>query len=226
MGEVVLVHGAWHGPWCWDGVRAELLARGIESAAVELPLTGLRDDVAAARTVIESAGEGAVVCGHSYGGIVISHAASGLSNVTWLIYMAAYMLDDDTTVMRDPVRSPVLSALRRTEAGVIVDPDRLREVLYADSTPAVVTDIARLLRPMPLTGGGGEIEGEPAWKSIPSTYVITLRDNAISPSAQRVMAAQATRVIEWDTDHSPFLTRPAEVAALLAGVIDRPEPET
>ena len=90
----------------------------------------------------------------------------------------------------------------------------------------VVTDLARLLRPMPLTGGGGGIQGEPAWKSIPSTYVITLRDNAISPSAQRVMAAQATRVIEWDTDHSPFLTRPAEVAALLAGVIDRPEPET
>ena len=65
MGKVVLVHGAWHGPWCWEGVVAALEARGIEANTVELPLAGYAADCDAARAAIEAAGDGAVVCGRS-----------------------------------------------------------------------------------------------------------------------------------------------------------------
>ena len=65
MGQVVLIHGAWHGAWCWDGVARKLQRQHVSVEVVNLPLTGLADDVAAARVAIEGAGEGAVVCGHA-----------------------------------------------------------------------------------------------------------------------------------------------------------------
>jgi pimeloyl-ACP methyl ester carboxylesterase len=77
MSKVVLVHGAWHGAWCWDGVVAALTRAGVDADAVELPLTSYADDVAVARCAIDGAGPGCVVCGHSYGGLVISSAATG-----------------------------------------------------------------------------------------------------------------------------------------------------
>src|SRR5438477_12152772 len=87
VGQVVLIHGAWHGAWCWDGVARELQRQHVSVEVVNLPLTGLADDVAAARVAIEGAGEGAVVCGHSYGGMVISNAATGLPGVKRLVYL-------------------------------------------------------------------------------------------------------------------------------------------
>jgi pimeloyl-ACP methyl ester carboxylesterase len=64
--------------------------------------------------------------------------------------------------------------------------------------------------------GGGRLEGAPARQSIPSTYVVCTEDRALPPAAQREMATRADAVVEWPTDHSPFLTRPAELAALIA----------
>ena len=79
MTRIVLVHGAWHGAWCWDGVVAELGDRQIEAVAVELPFTGFEDDVDVVRSAIGSAGEGVVVCAHSYGGAVVSQAVTQLT---------------------------------------------------------------------------------------------------------------------------------------------------
>ncbi len=93
MAKVVLVHGAWHGAWCWDGVVAQLDQLGVQSVAVELPFTGFADDVAAARSEIDAAEPGAVVVGHSYGGVVITQAAAGASHVRHLVYVAAFMTD-------------------------------------------------------------------------------------------------------------------------------------
>jgi pimeloyl-ACP methyl ester carboxylesterase len=106
MGKVVLVHGAWHGPWCWEGVVAALEARGIEADAVELPLAGYAADCDAARAAIEAAGDGAVVCGHSYGGAVISRAASGLPNVSRLVYLTAFQTEpgEDPNASWPPTR--------------------------------------------------------------------------------------------------------------------------
>jgi pimeloyl-ACP methyl ester carboxylesterase len=219
MGSVVLVHGAWHGAWCWDGVVAELGRRGVAVDAVELPLTGLAADVTTARAAIVAAGDDVVVCGHSYGGVVISHAAAGVAGVKRLVYLAAFQTDVDedpmTFMAADP--SPLMSAVGVDGTGLIVDPARLREVFYADSDPGVVEAIADRLRPMPV--GDQWLASQAAWTSIPSTYIVCTRDSAILPSVQRRMAARADEVHEWDTDHSPFLTRPAEVAGLLASLV-------
>ena len=216
----MLIHGAWHGAWCWDAVVAALEARGVEVDAVELPLAGYAADSETARAHIEAAGDGAVVCGHSYGGLVISRAASGLDNVARLVYLAAFQTeaDEDPNAMMAADPSPLQTAFVFGDDGLTVDPARLHEVFYADSDPAVVAEIAPKLRPMPLTGEEW-VAPEPAWKQVPSTFVVCANDAAILPSLQRRMAARATDVVELDADHSPFLTRPEELADLLASYL-------
>jgi pimeloyl-ACP methyl ester carboxylesterase len=217
MAEVVLVHGAWHGAWCWDGVMAELAERGVTATAVQLPFTGLADDIATARTAIETAGPGSVVVGHSYGGTVISAAASGLPDVARLIYLAAFLTEPDTDTVA-LVTEQLGQAMVVDERGISVDPAAAPSVFYGDSDPAVAVEMAARLRPVALSAIG-TYETEPAWKTVPATYVVCGRDQAIRVGAQREMAANAETVLEWPTDHSPFLTRPAAVAELAAGYL-------
>jgi pimeloyl-ACP methyl ester carboxylesterase len=191
--------------------------RGVPTAAVELPLAGFRGDVATVRRAILEAGAEAVVCAHSYGGMVVSTAAQGLAGVRHLVFLAAFQTDEGedmaTLLMREP--SALTTAISVGPDGVTVDPSRLHEVFYADSDPSVAQGLAARLRPMPLDDPG-VMTGTPAWKSVPSTYVVCTRDNALSPGTQRVLAARAGQVVEWDTDHSPFLTKPGDLADLLA----------
>jgi len=219
MAKVVLVHGAWHGAWCWEGVVDALEAKGVEVEAVELPLTSPAADVDAARDTIVAAGEGAVVCGHSYGGLVITNAASGLP-VGRLVYLAAFMTDQGEDPM-GPLQahpSPMMTAMRFDTGMLTIDESRLHECFYEDSSPERVAEIIPLLRPMPLGATWG-VPGEPAWKKVPSTYVMCTHDKAIDVGAQRAMAVHAEEVIEWPSDHSPFLTRPQEIADLLASYL-------
>jgi pimeloyl-ACP methyl ester carboxylesterase len=214
--SVVLVHGAYHGAWAWERVIPELEHRGEQTVAVELPFTGFTDDVAATREAIERAGPGVVVCGHSYGGLVISAAAQGRS-VGHLVYLSAFMVDQDENYLQlwssRPV--PLHEAAVRVEDRLTVDPAKARDVFYADSDEATATSMLSRLRSIPArdraTGGF-----EPAWRSLPSTYIVCTRDRAIDPEVQRSMARHAHTVIEWDSDHSPLLTRPSELAAILA----------
>jgi pimeloyl-ACP methyl ester carboxylesterase len=172
--QIVLVHGAWHGAWCWDGVLAELHDRQVDAFAVELPFTGFEDDVDAVRSAIGSAGEPVVVCAHSYGGAVVSQAAVQLQNVGHLVYLAAF------------VQSGAASALVESPITLL---DAIAE------TPA-------------------------APRAVPSTYIVCSRDGAIPPEAQWQMAQGLDRVVVWPTDHSPFLTRPADLAELLERTLD------
>ena len=216
---VVLIHGAWHGAWAWDGVVDALMERGQPAVAVELPLTSFDDDVAAARAAVSEAGPGAVVCGHSYGGLVISAAARGLP-VGHLVYLAAFMVDEDEpwgSLWRTTPTS-LQAALVVDESGTTVDPARVHESFYGDSSPEVSEALASRLRPMPAPGAGRVDQSSPAWREVPSTYVVCTRDRAIDPATQRTMARHAGTVLEWDADHSPFLTRPSEIAAL---IVDR-----
>jgi pimeloyl-ACP methyl ester carboxylesterase len=217
MVDVVLIHGAWHGAWCWKTVVDELDRLGISSVAPDLPLTGLADDAATARAAIDAAGPGAIVVGHSYGGIVISEAAAGADSVGRLVYLAAFMTtpDEDELSILNAHGSPIGSALVVGAHGTEVDPARAPALFYGDcDAPAAAAAVAQL-RPM---RGGGRLTGEPAWRTISSTYVVCTADAVLPVAAQREMARRADAVVEWPTDHSPFLTRPADLAALLASL--------
>jgi pimeloyl-ACP methyl ester carboxylesterase len=213
MTRIVLVHGAWHGAWCWDGVLAELRDRKIDAIAVELPFTGFADDVGLVRSAIGSASQGVVVCAHSYGGAVVSQAVTQLTNVGHLVYLAAFVNTGDTSALIDHPIS-LLEAIVSAEDECSFDPSYARSIFYGDSDHETIAAITPRLRPMVLDAAA--IVATPsAPRTIPSTYVVCSRDGAIPPEAQYQMAQGLDRVVVWPTDHSPFLTRPRDVADLL-----------
>jgi len=221
MPEVVLVHGAWHGPWCWDGVVAELQRLGVRATAVELPFGGVAADAAVARAAIEAAGPGSVVVGHSYGGSVISDAAAGLPTVARLIYLAAFLTEPDENTLA-LITGKLAESIVVDDRGITVDPAAAAGVFYGDADPDTAAAMIARLRPMPIsaieppdTQGQGVEAPTSAWRSVPATYVVCTNDQAIPVEAQRTMAARAEEVVEWPTDHSPFVTRPAAVAELI-----------
>jgi pimeloyl-ACP methyl ester carboxylesterase len=213
MTQIVLVHGAWHGAWCWDGVLAELHDRRIDAVAVELPFTGFEDDVDVVRSAIGSASEGVVVCAHSYGGAVVSQAVMPVQNLGHLVYLAAFVNSAEASALTGRPIS-LLEAIVPAGEQCSFDPAFAQTIFYGDTEPDIVAAIAPRLRPMVLDAAA--IVATPsAPRSVPTTYVVCSRDGAIPPEAQVQMAQGLDHVVVWPTDHSPFLTRPREVADLL-----------
>jgi pimeloyl-ACP methyl ester carboxylesterase len=219
----VLVHGLWHGDWAWDGVRARLEALGVPHAAVDLPLTGFEDDVAATVAALDRFGRPAVLVGHSYGGAVITAAAEH-PQVRHLLYLAAFALAEGESVgravpERDIPSTGLGEALRFSGDGqqVSVDPALAVDLFYADAPAVAAAAAVARLRPVHRS----VFRGVPAtigWRARPSTYVVCADDRAVHPDLQRAMAERATTRLEWPGGHSPAFTRPGEVADLIASL--------
>jgi pimeloyl-ACP methyl ester carboxylesterase len=215
----VLVHGLWHGAWCWDGVRTALAARGVDSLAVELPLTDLAADTAATVQALDRFGRPAVLVGHSYGGAVVTGAGTH-PLVRELVYVAAFQLDDGESVSRTrPGRelpdTRLAEAMRVGGDEIGLDPELGRVLLYGDAAPDVAADAIARLRPVHRMLFRGVPE-QIAWRTVPSTYVVCAADEVVHPQLQRAMAERATRTVEWPCGHSPAATRPDVVADLVA----------
>ena len=224
MRSVVLVHGAWHGAWCWASVLAGLDERGIDAVAVDLPGPDPHADADHVRGVLDDAGDEVVLVGHSYGGAVITDAGEHPS-VQRLVYVAAFALDAGETVAS--VRLPggeleeIGGAMRLHDDGTTtLDPELAGPILYGDCTPADTARAVSLLRPQPVAIGRLAPRAV-AWRHRPTTYVLCGADRTVPPSLQRAMAERIPDValVEWpDASHSPFISRPDAVADLLAGL--------
>ncbi|MGY1712005.1 alpha/beta fold hydrolase [Geodermatophilus sp. SYSU D00758] len=217
----VLVHGLWHGAWSWDAVRAALADRGVDAVAVELPLTDLATDTRAVLDALDGLDRPAVLVGHSYGGAVVT-AAGVHPAVRELVYLAAFCLDEGESVSRvlpdqEHPQTRLGEALRvdRERDEVALDPELGPALLYPDAPPDAAAAAAARLRPV----GRAVFRGTPeavAWRTVPSTYVVCTADEVVHPELQRAMAARATRRLEWAGGHCPTVSRPDDVAALVA----------
>ncbi len=225
MQRVVLVHGAWHGPWCWDRVTGGLDAAGVSWASPDLPScsaasegAGLVEDVREVERVLDGlpGDEPVVLVGHSRGGLVISEAGSH-ERVDRLVYLCAFLLEpgEDVGPMVADTVMPVID-FERTPNGPIGTPRgaEAAPVFYNGCSEGDTTWALERVRPMHM--GGPPVEPPRlAWATTPSTYVVCAQDQAIPAEHQRRMAARATEVVEWDTGHSPFLTEPQRLVDLL-----------
>ena len=229
---VVLVHGAWHGAWCWAPLQAELDTRGIASLAVDLPghgstgsaFTDLHGDAASVIDVLRAQSElgrtAPVLVGHSYGGAVITEVASRYSDVSHLVYLAAFALQKDESVMSAltamPAREVALSAAMRPgpEGTTILDPQTAIPALYGSCTPAVIEAAIGRLSPQPMATMMQAVSGSPL-ETVPSTYVVCTKDDAVHPDHQVVMAERCTHTVTMHTDHSPFASMTTETADVL-----------
>jgi pimeloyl-ACP methyl ester carboxylesterase len=219
MTAAVLVHGGWHSASCWDLVRAELTADGIRSVAPQLPMTSTLDvDAAVVRETLDSLDEDAVVVAHSWGGSPVTLGASGARGVRHLIYLAAFMIEAGRPAPVDMRELPPMDAVQIGPEVAVVNPEFAFDAFYHDCDPQVAADCTAQLRPFACVGWDlVETSVAPAWSLYPTTYVVCAQDRGISPDDQRAMAAKAGDVVELDTSHSPFLSRPRQVADVIAG---------
>ena len=218
---VILVPGAWHGPWAWAGVSDLLAGEGIRSLAVDLPSKGadtaalgdLHDDAEVVRAAVEGAGAPALVVAHSYGGLPVSEGLAESANVAHLIYVAAFMLAPGESLLG--LRGGVEPEWWLTsDDGRTILPDNPVHTFYADCPPAVAASAAAALLPNRKDAFRQELRAA-AWQRVPSTYVVCERDNAVPPPVQERMSERAGTVSHIDSGHSPFLSRPAEVTAII-----------
>ena len=215
---VILVHGAWHGSWAWAGVVERLTGEGIRTSALDLPSKGrdagalgdLHDDAEVVRAAIAGAGAPALVVAHSYGGLPVSEGAAGAAH---LIYLAAFMLEPGESLLGLRGGVPPDWWLP-SEDGRTLLPDDPEHVFYADCPPAVARHAAARIVPQNRAVFEQELRAA-AWHDVPSTYVICDRDNAVPPALQERMSARAGTVSHIDSSHSPFLSRPGEVTAII-----------
>jgi pimeloyl-ACP methyl ester carboxylesterase len=218
---LVLVHGAFHGAWCWAKVTQLLDAAGIATVEVELPLTDFAGDVATTTAAIESAGGPVVLVGHSYGGSVITQAGNHPA-VRHLVYLCAIASDTDGTIAGSMAAnaSPtgLVAGFRMAEDQTItIDRDIARACFYHDCDPAEAEAALDMLRPIASACFGGVVTTA-AWRERPSTYVRCTDDRALDPELQRHYASRCTNVVEWPTSHSPFISRPELVVNLFVAL--------
>jgi pimeloyl-ACP methyl ester carboxylesterase len=220
---VVLVHGSWHGAWCWDRVVPLLAPHGLRVATIDLPSCGrdaagladLEGDIRAVRLLLKRLEGPVIVCAHSYGGAPVTAAASGQGKVRRLIYLSAFMLDVGESCSTTVGGSLPSWCIARDDGTFIIDPCAAPGILYGDCDPRICKLAVSRLVPQ-LTVTSAQTVGAAAWRTIPSTYVVCTLDRAIPPTVQRRLAGRAIQTLELASSHSPFLSMPGAVASLIA----------
>jgi pimeloyl-ACP methyl ester carboxylesterase len=235
---VVLVHGAFADSSSWNGVVERLQAAGVQVAAPPNPLRGIAHDSAYVESFIRQIPGPVLAVGHSYGGAVISNAATGAENVVGLVFVAAFAPDEGerlgeaTSTSKDAVLGTALVPLQyptgndgETAVEFAIDPDKFHEVFAADLPAEQAAVMAATQRPVAELAFS-EPSGTPAWKSLPSWTVLASPDLAAGTDLVRSMAERAGATItEVEGSHVIMVSRPdvvADVILTAAAAVDRP----
>jgi pimeloyl-ACP methyl ester carboxylesterase len=234
---VVLVHGAWHGAWCWERVVPALGDAGIPAVAVDLPGHGadggghadLHGDAARVHQVLDAIDDDVVLVGHSYGGAVVTEAGVH-PGVRHLVFVCAFNVTEEESCQRaarDEVAAAGISHEGRPSLGdamtVLDDGTAVLtragavECLYQDCSPADAEWAVARLDAQPLVNLD-QAPGAVAWRTVRSTYAVCEDDMTVHPGLQRLLAARCTETVTWPTGHSPFLARPDLVVDFLTRV--------
>ncbi|BAL93183.1 hypothetical protein AMIS_79630 [Actinoplanes missouriensis 431] len=222
---VVLVHGAFADSASWSGVIERLQKRGYPVVAAANPLRGLSSDAAYVRTVINSVPGPIVLAGHSYGGAVMTNAAAGDPDVKALVYIAAFAPDKGESALELSNKFPgstlgdTLSAVPLGDgtSDLSIRQDLFRQQFAADVSKKQATLMAVTQRPI-RDAALGEGSGEPAWKKIPSWFLVAGADKNIPVAAQRWMADRAgsrATVEIRKASHAVGVSNPSPVADLI-----------
>ena len=228
MSEILLVHGACHGAWCWRDVIPLLEARGHRVRAIDLPSHG--DDPtplgdvtldAYARAILDALEGPTVVVGHSMAGYPISVAADmDASRIARLVYLCAYVPKAGYSLVemrKLAARQPILKALLRSEDGTSfsVIPEHAREVFYHDCPDEAVDYALERLCPQAVAPQAMPVTLGETWAGVPRSYIVCEDDNAVPVELQRDMARDFPDVRSLPGSHSPFFAQPDALADLI-----------
>jgi pimeloyl-ACP methyl ester carboxylesterase len=223
---IVLVHGAFADASSWNGVIPLLEAAGLEVTAPANPLRGIAIDSAYTASVFEQIGGPVLAVGHSYGGAVISNAATQASNVVGLVFVAAFATDDRETLgeatpeSKDSVLNSALVPHDYPNNGgtsveFSIDPSKVREAFAGDLSAEEIALIGATQRPISELAFS-EASGPPAWKRLPSWAVVATGDKAAGADLVRSMAERAGATItELEGSHVIMVSQPQAVTDVI-----------
>jgi pimeloyl-ACP methyl ester carboxylesterase len=215
---VLFVHGAHLAGWCWLLVMDRLAQSGVRSLAVDLPFASFEDDAQCVRAAITAArGLGPVhVVGHSYSGLVIAAAGHEAAHLTFVAGRLP-LPGESPAAGTDEWAVPEFRACMETGAdGVVHLLPAARRYFFQRTHESLAELATSHFRPMSSVVPSEPID-DPAWTSVPSSYVVCTDDRAVRPEAQRERAALVGASVELDTDHSPFFSDPSGLATFVAG---------
>jgi pimeloyl-ACP methyl ester carboxylesterase len=230
---VVLVHGAFADAAGWTGVIERLQAAGVSVTAPPNPLRGVAHDAAYIASFINQIPGPVLAVGHSYGGVVITNAATSAKNVVGLVYVAAFAPDEDETLLaiegnsRDSILVTALLPLQyptgqddETAVEFVINPAKYHEAFAADLPMEQTVVMAATQRPAAEVGFS-EATGVPAWKSLPSWAVVPTGDKAAGSDVLRSMAQRAGATItEVEGSHAIMISQPQVVTDVILTAID------
>jgi pimeloyl-ACP methyl ester carboxylesterase len=228
---IVLVHGAWADGSSWAAVTANLQRAGFPVDVPPAPLRGLASDARYLRDYLATLTGPIVLVGHSYGGMVITSAATGNANVRALVYVNAYLPQAGDTVEQLTAAQPgseldpntAISAVPIHDGGGNVEDvdlyvkPALFPALFAAGIPGKVSAVlAAGQRPLTLSALSEAFVGPPAWQTIPSWALVGTADRVLPPAEQQAMATRAhAHVVRVDAPHLSMVSDPAAVTALI-----------
>jgi pimeloyl-ACP methyl ester carboxylesterase len=218
MPNIILVHGAWADGSCWSAVIEQLQTKDYKVTAPQFPLTSLAADVARLRQVLTLQDGPTIVVGHSYGGQIMTALGADAPNAVSLVYIAAFGLERGESLGALLSQGPTPPALQHQFVDNLgfawlaeddfvnhfaADVDRVKaKVMYAVQQPLS-------------TSAFGDVMGVPAWRALPSWYLVARNDEAIPPDAERFFAKRmGATTVEVPSSHVAMVSHPHEVVQL------------
>src|SRR5580693_6591882 len=226
--NIVLVHGAWADGSSWSAVIERLQANGYNVTAPQFPMTALANDVARLRQVLARQNGPTIVAGHSYGGQIMTALGADTPNVVGLVYIAAFGLDEGESLGALLSRGPVTPALVHQfvdmRGFVWLSEDDFVNHFAADVDPVKARVLYAVQQPL-AAGAFNEVMGIPAWKSVPSWYLVASEDEALPADAERLFAKRMeATVVEVPSSHLAMVSHPKDVVHVIESALDARQP--
>jgi len=217
--NIVLVHGAWADGSCWSAVIEQLQANGHQVTAPQFSLKARSDDVARLRQVLVRQSGPTLLVGHSYGGQIMTALGTDAPNAVGLVYIAGFGLDEGESIgglLAGGPPPPAVANLDVDDSGAAWLPEKdFVEHFAADVPPVRARVMFAAQQPLAMSAFG-EVMGVPAWKSLPSWFMIAQADEVIPPDAERSFATRMGAVaLEVASSHVAMVSHPDEVVDLI-----------
>jgi pimeloyl-ACP methyl ester carboxylesterase len=217
--NIVFVHGAWADGSCWSAVIERLQADGYHVTAPQFPMTALADDVARLRQVLARQDGPAIVTAHSYGGQILTSLGTDAPNAIGLVYIAAFGLDEGESLgplLQQGPPTPALAHLDIDSQGFAWLPEEdFVNHFAANVEPAKARVMHAVQQPLSVRALQ-DVMGVPAWKALPSWFLVAGEDQTIPPDAERLFAKRmGAATVELRSDHVPMVSSPEDVVNLI-----------
>jgi pimeloyl-ACP methyl ester carboxylesterase len=226
--NIVLVHGAWADGSCWSGVIERLQAAGHHVTAPQFPETSLADDVARLRHVLTLQDGPTVVAAHSYGGQILTALGADTPNAAALVYIAGFGLDEGESLGALLAQGPPPPAFAHPftdNLGFIWLPEEDFLAHFAADIDPVRARVLYAVQ-QPLSGSTlTDVMGVPAWKALPTWFLVAQQDQVIPPDAERLFARRmGATTIEVDSGHLAMISHLDETTRLIEQAVAAVQP--